>query len=208
MTVEKIIAKAISYIGTKETPPNSNNVIFNTHYYSKKVNGSAYPWCCVFVWDIFRMCDSSKLFCDGVKTAYCPYVESWGKSNKLTVSKGQRGDIVLFDFGKGRASHIGIIESVNKDGSYTTIEGNTSITSNDNGGCVMRRTRTKEYIRCIIRPKYEKEKASTTSVYVVKKGDTLSKIAKNNNTTVKKLVEINSIKNADYIEVGQKIKLK
>ncbi len=49
-----ILKKAKSYIGTKEKPANSNNVKFNTDYYGHSVKGSSYPWCCAFVWDIFR----------------------------------------------------------------------------------------------------------------------------------------------------------
>lgn len=43
--------------------------------------------------------------------------------------------------------------------------------------------------------------------YKVKKGDTLSKIAKENNTTVERLVKINNIKNPNLIYVGQKIRI-
>ena len=43
--------------------------------------------------------------------------------------------------------------------------------------------------------------ANTT--YTVQKGDTLSKIAAANNTTVEKLVELNAISDPDYIIVGQ-----
>ena len=43
--------------------------------------------------------------------------------------------------------------------------------------------------------------------YQVKKGDNLSKIAKENNTTVEKLVKINTIKNPNLIYVGQKIRI-
>lgn len=43
--------------------------------------------------------------------------------------------------------------------------------------------------------------------YVVKKGDTLSKIAKLYNTTVKALVEANGIPNPNLIQVGQYIKI-
>jgi LysM repeat protein len=50
--------------------------------------------------------------------------------------------------------------------------------------------------------------AASAKTYVVKKGDTLSEIAKAHNTTVKKLMAANpAIKSADLIEVGQKIKL-
>jgi len=41
--------------------------------------------------------------------------------------------------------------------------------------------------------------------YTVKAGDTLSEIAKKNNTTVRKLKEANNIKNVDRIKVGQQI---
>jgi len=49
---------------------------------------------------------------------------------------------------------------------------------------------------------------TSSKTYVVKKGDSLSEIAVAHNTTVKKLMALNpSIKSADKIEIGQKIKL-
>lgn len=158
----EIINKAISYIGTKESPANSNNVIFNTHYYGKTVSGSSYPWCCAFIWDIFRMCNAGSLFCDGKKVAYCPTVETWAKNNRIWYpnTRGQAGDLCLMDFGKGRASHIGIVEKRNANGSYLVIEGNTSTSSNDNGGCVMKRTRYTKNIRGFARPAYQSSNTS------------------------------------------------
>ena len=50
-------------------------------------------------------------------------------------------------------------------------------------------------------------KPAATGTYTVKSGDNLTKIAKANNTTVAKLVEINGIKNANLINVGQVLKL-
>ena len=47
-----------------------------------------------------------------------------------------------------------------------------------------------------------------TKVYTVKSGDTLSGIAKKYKTTVPNLVKLNNIKKANFIKVGQKIKLK
>lgn len=46
-----------------------------------------------------------------------------------------------------------------------------------------------------------------TMIYIVKKGDNLSRIAKQYGTTVEKIVEINNIENPNIIYVGQKIKL-
>lgn len=48
---------------------------------------------------------------------------------------------------------------------------------------------------------------AATGTYTVKKGDNLTKIAKANNTTVAKLVQLNGIKNANLINIGQVLKL-
>lgn len=157
-TANQIMDKAISYIGTKEKPANSNNVIFNTHYYGKEVSGNNYKWCAVFIWDIFRMCGASKLFYDGKKCAYCPSIKNWAVSKKLTVdkSKAKYGDVAIFDWGgDGIPDHIGFIESIDKNGVYHTVEGNTAVGNDSNGGAVMRRTRLANSICCVFRPKYD-----------------------------------------------------
>jgi LysM repeat protein len=46
-----------------------------------------------------------------------------------------------------------------------------------------------------------------TGTYTVVKGDNLTKIAARHKTTVAKLVEINGIKNANLINVGQVLKI-
>ena len=43
--------------------------------------------------------------------------------------------------------------------------------------------------------------------YIVKKGDTLSAIARAHNTTVSKLAKLNAITNVDLIRVGQLLTL-
>lgn len=159
-TAKKVMDTAARYIGVKESPPDSNNVVFNTDYYGRAVSGSWYPWCCAFVWDVFRIAGASNLFYNGKKTAYCPEVVNWGKASGLTVpiSAGQYGDIVLFDWERnGVADHIGFIEKRRSDGSYQTIEGNTAVGNDSNGGEVMRRVRSQSTICCIIRPKYQED---------------------------------------------------
>lgn len=155
-TANDIIKKAIAELGVKENPPSSNKVKYNTEYYGRAVVGNAYPWCCAFVWWIFKHSGASDLFYGGQKTAYCPTVESYYKSKgQWHTSNPQIGDLVLFDFtGKGIAGHIGILEKINSNGTYQCIEGNTSSTSDDNGGCVMRRIRYRSQIRGFARPNY------------------------------------------------------
>lgn len=51
------------------------------------------------------------------------------------------------------------------------------------------------------------ETTSNLKIYIVKRGDNLSTIAKTYNTTISELVRINNIANPNLIYVGQKIKL-
>lgn len=157
-SAKEIILRALAYDGTGEDE--RGNVIFNTDFYGGKVNRHI-PWCCVFVWDIFRMTGASKLFFNGKKTAYVPAVETYAKKMKKTVSrdKGKLGDIVIFDFTGGGAQHIGFIVYRRKDGKYVTVEGNTSPAaagSQSDGRCVAVKTRSLSQIRCIYRPDYPK----------------------------------------------------
>ena len=48
--------------------------------------------------------------------------------------------------------------------------------------------------------------ASDGHTYTVVPGDTLSRIAKRLNTTVRRLVDLNGISNPDFLRVGQVIK--
>ena len=50
---DAILARAKAQIGVKESPANSNKVIYNTWYYNKVVSGSSYPWCAVWVCWVF-----------------------------------------------------------------------------------------------------------------------------------------------------------
>lgn len=169
----EIIKLAKSYVGTKESPAYSNNVIFNTHYYGHPVSGDAYAWCATYVWDIFRMAGASNLFYDGKKTAWCDAIRDWAKNRGLVVNKnsGKEGDIVLFDWNlNGSADHVGFIVSKNADGTYQTVEGNTSYTNNSNGGEVQIRTRSQGTIMMVIRPKYDPEETEPTPTPTTNKG--------------------------------------
>lgn len=55
---------------------------------------------------------------------------------------------------------------------------------------------------------YTEEPKDNKKYYIVKKGDTLSGIAKKYKTTVDKLVKLNNIKNKNLIYVGQKLRVK
>ena len=156
MTAEKILEIARSQLGIKENPPNSNRVKFNTAYYGQEVSGSAYPWCCAFVWWVFREAGASGLFYGGKKTASCSTLLGFHKAQAVRENY-LPGDIIFFNFdGKKNTQHVGICEAW--DGQYiTTIDGNTAPTNEANGGAVMRRRRPKKYIVGAYRPTYEED---------------------------------------------------
>ena len=156
MTAEKILTIARSQLGIKENPPNSNRGKFNTAYYGQEVSGSAYPWCCAFVWWVFREAGASELFYGGKKTASCSTLLGFHKAQAVRENY-LPGDIIFFNFdGKKNTQHVGICEAW--DGRYiTTIDGNTAPTNEANGGAVMRRRRAKKYIVGAYRPTYEED---------------------------------------------------
>lgn len=155
MSASKILELAVSQIGTKESPPNSNTVIYNTEYYGRKVSGAGYPWCCSFIWWLFHHLGWDELFYGGNKTAYCPTLMSYHiNKGQAVYDNYQPGDIIFFNFsGKRSASHVGICELYNGS-TITTIDGNTGNTNEADGGAVLRRTRKKKYIVGAYRPAY------------------------------------------------------
>ena len=165
---EKIIETALAEIGVKESPANSNRQKYGKEY---GVNGTA--WCCQFVWWVFKKAGAAALFYGGKKTAYCPTLMQYYKSKGQIVKKNfEPGDIIFFDFnGNGQPDHVGIVERVSGNKVYT-IEGNTSVGNDTNGGQVMRRTRSGKNILCAARPKYDKNEKEGCEVKLetLKKG--------------------------------------
>lgn len=156
MDVNDIINRAKKELNTKEFPPNSNNVKYNTWFYGHEVHdgfptkNSAYPWCAVFISYIFKDSNLVK------KTASCLNMLEWFEANKRIVKDPKPGDIVFFKYStnKRRTNHVGLVISVADKNNFLTIEGNTSIKSDDNGGAVMERRRTMANVVAFARPNY------------------------------------------------------
>ena len=163
----EIIRKAEAEIGITEFPPNSNDVKYNTLFWGKRVSGANYPWCCVFIWWL--------LSTSGVKikkTASCMDLAGWFKSEGRWHAAPQIGDIVFFKFGTNNrwTNHVGIVVGV-KGGEIETIEGNTSLNSDSNGGCVQRRKRSKNIVG-YGRPDYSGQAVLTLNMKpILKRGD-------------------------------------
>ncbi len=150
MTVGEVLAIARLEIGVMESPPNSNNVKYNTWYYGRPVSGPAYPWCMVFVQWVFAQAGGPLPF----RTASCSALLNWYKRNEPShvVKTPKPGDIVIYEFG-----HAGIIEKVEHD-AILAVEGNTSSGtggSQSNGGMVASRLRKISLVEGYIRPDYQ-----------------------------------------------------
>lgn len=144
-TVDDVLKMAESQVGTTEYPPNSNSCVYNRDFYGHDVSGSSYPWCAVFVWWVFHQFDP----CLVPKTASCQDMAQWFKNNGKWGATPQRGDVVFFKFNTNSrwTNHVGIVKDIIDGGSkIVTLEGNTSLTSDDNGGAVMERTRSSNIV--------------------------------------------------------------
>ena len=152
----KIINMARSQVGTTEGSNNDNK-------YGAEYGLNYQPWCCMFVWWVFKHAGGSALFYGGNKCASCTTLRDYYSSKGQIVSTIQPGDLIFFNWDNGTArpncQHIGIATSTeSSDGSFKTIEGNTSSGSSgsqDNGGCVAEKTRKRSQVVSVARPAYE-----------------------------------------------------
>jgi hypothetical protein len=147
---EQALKIAMSFRGTKESPANSNKVLFSTWY------GMIGPWCAMFITYAYVQA-GSKAFKKGSHWAYCPYMlaDARAQRNGLTIvpaDKVQPGDIVLFDWQKdGVPDHVGLVIKPPVKGKFTAVEGNTSVGNNSNGGEVMFRERNTTQVAAFVR---------------------------------------------------------
>lgn len=163
-TAARLLDIARAELGTKESPAGSNKVKYNTEYYGREVYdglwGTTFPWCAVFVW----WCCKKAGVQLPIKTASCGTLMASAKTHQMWVTSGFKpGDIVIYDFPKGAdTDHCGIVETAG-GASVVSIEGNTAIGNDSNGGEVMRRTRTTSQIIGAVRPKFEEVTATESA---------------------------------------------
>lgn len=135
---EKIYQVALAEIGTKESPANTNNQKYGAWF---GWNGVA--WCAIFV----SWCYANagfQLTGLGWPKGFAGCMDGVSRFTKLgwLTNKPAVGDIVFFDWNSdGRWDHTGIFAGDIDGVSFKTIEGNTSLTNQSNGGEVMERKR-------------------------------------------------------------------
>lgn len=148
---EKAVRLGRQYIGVKENPPGSNRVMFSEWY------GLVGPWCMMFVSYLFHEV-GAKHFKAGARWAYCPYAVNDARAQKygLTVvprKQEKTGDIVFFSWKRdGVANHVGLVVTPpDNNGTFVSLEGNTSVSSDSDGGEVQVRTRDLADVLCFVR---------------------------------------------------------
>lgn len=200
-TAGRVLDVARSQIGTVQASNGSNP-------YGKAYGMDRVAWCAQFVWWCFREAGAGALI---PKTAYTPTLAAYYQQRGRADRSPRVGDLVLFDWpgdGIDRISHVGLVEAVNRDGTLTTIEGNTtSGTRGDQrmGGGVWRRARSTSAVVIYAHPAYDGAAAAapTSGTYTVRSGDTLGAVAARLGTTVAALVAANGITDPNRIAVGQ-----
>jgi len=135
----KALAQAVTQLGIKESPPNSNTTKYTTWY------GLVGPWCAMFVTWCYETVGDSPSFVKGKNYAYVPYIVSdarGGRNGLILTDAPVGGDLVCYDWQRdGTFDHVGLFEKWTGGGGFTAIEGNTSTSNNSDGGEVMRRSR-------------------------------------------------------------------
>ena len=189
VTVKDVLFLASSQIGVKAT--DTKRCKYNKWYYGSDVSGSCYDWCVVFLQWLFYKLNASDMLL--VKTANVGTIAvEFKNKGKLVTKNYKAGDLVIFSWSGNKSTwisgvktldHIGIIESVNSDGTYTTIEGNTGSTKN---GEVKRCIRYASQISCACRPTYKSEPKVKFSTYKIK----MSKIWRGSSKNKKEQVKV------------------
>ena len=141
--MNEIIRIAEKEIGQGEKPLNSNKT-----KYGKWFGFDGVAWCGMFVSWCYAQA-GFQLPKIGFSKGYagCQTAVAYFKKNNQITTDPKEGDIVFFDWnGDGRYDHTGLfVKWVDKD-NFETIEGNTAVGNDSNGGNVMRRKRNKKNV--------------------------------------------------------------
>lgn len=117
-------------------------------------------WCAMFVSWVAAQAGATGII---PRHSYTPNGAQWFKRQGRWHS-GTRGlapgDVVYFDFGLGRISHVGIFEGWDR-GRVVTIDGNTGAAGGRSGGRVLRRARAPRYVVGYGRPAYANRPAAS-----------------------------------------------
>jgi len=139
-TGQRALAEALRHLGVRESPPGSNRTMFGRWF--------GVPWCAIFASYCFDV-GAGVVLCRGWHgagtaargVAYVPTLAAWLRATGRAVNEPQPGDLAIFDWDGGLPDHVGIVVCTNGSG-LQTVEGNTAVGNDSDGGEVMRRERS------------------------------------------------------------------
>jgi len=137
--MSKIIEIASKEVGQGEVPLNSNKT-----KYGKWFGFDGVAWCGMFVsWCYFQAGKQLPKIGFTKGFAGCQTAVAYFKQNNQLTAFPDAGDIVFFDWnGDNRFDHTGLfVRWIEPNVVFETIEGNTAIGNDSNGGQVMVRRR-------------------------------------------------------------------
>jgi cell wall-associated NlpC family hydrolase len=121
--VQKMLATAAGEVGVRESPPGSNNSPRIAEYRSATAGAPGPgPWCAYFVSWVARQA-GTPVGPNGQGFGSVDALYSWAQQSGKALPRGaqpQPGDLIVWD------EHIGMVESVDPNGTVHTIEGNSS----------------------------------------------------------------------------------
>jgi hypothetical protein len=135
-SADQLVTYALSQVGVGDSKGN-NNVVYNTWYYGRSINGSGYAWCAAFV----SYCANQA----GLLNTYIPKHSSCNNGvtwfrNKSQFYKSQyyggsytpkKGDIVYYTSNGSSSCHVGIITGSPVNGYLQVVEGNVYCSGGD-----------------------------------------------------------------------------
>ncbi len=147
----RAVAEAVRHVGVRESPPGSNRTMFGRWF---GIDGV--PWCAIFVSYCFSV-GAGITLCRGWRgagvtprgVAYVPTLEAWLRATGRSLDDGVApapGDLAVFDWDGGLPDHVGIVIAAHPGGQLETVEGNTAVGNDSDGGAVMRRRRRVEQV--------------------------------------------------------------
>jgi hypothetical protein len=135
----RVRAVAYAFKDFTEQPANTNRgqvVDRFVKFVGLDPNG-AYAWCAAAVyycgyWGLYDSV-SKKSAWPLKKTAGCKELGAFAEARGILMTEPEPGDVVLVWYEKyGRFAHTGFLVSKNADGSWTTLEGNTTMPGDTN----------------------------------------------------------------------------
>ena len=134
---DKIIEIASKEVGYKEKP-------FNLTKFGEWFGWNGVAWCGIFVSWVYDL-SGHRIKNGGFTKGFAGCQTFYSIYKKNITSTPTTGDIVLFDWnGDKKFDHVGIfVKWINQSiGTFQTIEGNTSVKNQSNGGEVQIRIRS------------------------------------------------------------------